>query len=171
MNAPASTPSVRDLDDISIRAELDGNRRAVVGKLAGLTRQQATQVRLPSGVTLLGVVQHLTWVEREWFENVFLGAATKDWEGPESFVIDDAATVEGLDADYRAACRRSDEVVAAAPSLDCTAVREHWYFGPVTLRWILGHLTRETARHAGHLDVLRELTDGSVGDDGAPDLL
>ena len=125
---------------------------------------------LPSGVTLLGVVQHLTWVEREWFDNDVLGAATKHWQGPESSVIDDAATVEVLLADYRAACGRSDEIVAPAPSLDSTAVGEHWYFGPVTLRWILGHLTRETARHAGHLDVLRELTDGTVGDDDAPDL-
>jgi uncharacterized damage-inducible protein DinB len=168
MESSLDAPQIRDLDDAAIVASLDANRRAVVGKLDGLDREQATRHVLPSGVTLLGVVQHLTWVEREWFENVFLGTATKDWESDESFAVGPDATVETLVSDYRAACRRSAAIVAAAGSLDALAVAPHWYFGTVTLRFILGHMTRETARHAGHLDILRELTDGVIGDDAAP---
>jgi hypothetical protein len=53
--------------------------------------------------------------------------------------------------------------VAASPSLDVPSREPHWHFGTMTLRWILLHMLRETARHAGHLDILRELTDGATG--------
>ncbi|MEP7112443.1 MAG: DUF664 domain-containing protein [Ilumatobacteraceae bacterium] len=48
-------------------------------------------------------------------------------------------------------------------SLEARSVLPHDYFGIVTLRWIVLHMTKETARHAGHLDILRELTDGRTG--------
>ena len=74
-------------------------------------------------------------------------------------------------ADYRRTCLRSKEIVAQVGSLDALTREPHWYFGIVTVRYVVQHVITETARHAGHLDVLRELTDGAVGDDDAPDEL
>jgi hypothetical protein len=65
---------------------------------------------------------------------------------------------------YRAECAFARVVVDGAPSLDAGAAVEHPIYGEVTLRWILVHMIEETARHAGHLDILRELTDGRTGD-------
>jgi hypothetical protein len=58
----------------------------------------------------------------------------------------------------------STRIVREAPSLDDLCVREHDVWGRVTLRWILVHMLEETARHAGHLDVMREHIDGRTGD-------
>jgi Protein of unknown function (DUF664) len=68
-------------------------------------------------------------------------------------------TVESVSADYRAACARADAIAAAA-GLD-EPCRRHPE--PANLRWVLMHMLEETARHAGHADILRELTDGSTG--------
>jgi len=154
---------VRDLDDAELLESLDFNRAVAVGKVEGLTLEQATAIVLPSGVTLLGVVQHLAWVERDWFEHCLLGAPSDDADIDESFRIDPSTSVERVIDDYHDTCARSRATVAAAPSLDVRTVAPHWFFGIVTLRWILLHMIRETARHAGHLDVLRELTDGRTG--------
>ena len=54
--------------------------------------------------------------------------------------------------------------VDAAPSLDQLSVGEHGVFGQVSLRWVLVHMIEETARHAGHLDLMREEIDGKTGD-------
>jgi hypothetical protein len=71
--------------------------------------------------------------------------------------------LEQLLADYRASCARHRELVAP---LDLDAPSKGpltWRTEPVTLRWILFHLTEETARHNGHIDILRELADGVKG--------
>jgi hypothetical protein len=66
-------------------------------------------------------------------------------------------------AEYRAACVRHRDLVASL-SLDAASRGAlGWRAEPVTLRWILFHLTEETARHNGHLDILRELADGARG--------
>ena len=162
MTAEDAEP-VRQLDDAELLESLDFNRAVVVAKVEGLTLPQATAVVMPSGVTLLGVVQHLAWVEREWFEHCILGAPSDDADIDESFRIDPSTSVEHVIDDYRDTCKRSRGTVAAASSLDVPTVAPHWFFGIVTLRWILLHMIRETARHAGHLDILRELTDGRTG--------
>jgi hypothetical protein len=175
MATDSTTPTpLRDGDDAQLLRALQGNRRAVLGKVEGLTLDEATSLRLPSGVTLLGVVAHLAAVEREWFGHCYLGESLNgygdDEEGEDtSFSIDPAWTLDDVVNGYRIACRRSQEIVAAAPSLDDPTREPHWYFGIVTLRFVLQHVLTETARHAGHLDILRELTDGAVGDDLAPD--
>jgi len=170
---PAPAAPVRDGDDTQLMRALTGNRRAVLGKVSGLTLADATSLRLPSGVTLLGVVAHLTAVEREWFGHCFLGEPLPGYGDPDevdtSFAIDPAWTIDDVVEDYRRVCRRSQEIVEAAPSLDEPVREPHWYFGIVTLRFVLQHVLTETARHAGHLDILRELTDGAVGDELAPD--
>jgi hypothetical protein len=65
-------------------------------------------------------------------------------------------------AAYRATWERVDAVIAAAPSLDVTCADVGVEL-PVNLRWVVAHLLEETARHAGHADILRELIDGVTG--------
>ena len=69
-------------------------------------------------------------------------------------------TIESVSAAYRAAWAQSDAIAAAA-SLD-DLCRKHPEPVP-NLRWVLAHMLEETARHAGHADILRELIDGSTG--------
>ena len=80
------------------------------------------------------------------------------------FSVDPGDTVESIIAFYQEECRVAQEITGAAGSLDqlsarCTPVRE-----VVSLRWLLTHMLEETARHAGHLDLMRELIDGRIGD-------
>jgi hypothetical protein len=142
---------------------LDWYRAVVAAKVGGLTREEATRVATPTGLTLLGIVAHLAWVEDLWFAHRFRGGPEPAGDHPGSFRPDPADTVESLVGAYGAACDRSRAVVAAA-GLDDLAVTEHPIHGRVSLRWILVHMVEETARHAGHLDVLREQTDGRTGD-------
>jgi hypothetical protein len=143
---------------------LDWYRGVAEHKLDGLSRDQVTEVAMPSGTTMLGIVQHLGWDERRWFSHYFLGEPAEAVNAHESFIVTPDDTVESVVAEYRRDCERSRRIVAGAPSLDAPAAFEHNVFGAVTLEWILVHMIEETARHAGHLDILRELTDGRTGD-------
>ena len=143
---------------------LDWYRAVVVRKVDGLSLEQASRQLTASGLTPLGVVQHLAWVERGWFQQLFAGTDLDlRLDNPSSFELGASDTVASVVADYAAATDESREVTAAA-SLDDIAVNPHRIFGPVTLRWVLVHMLEETARHAGHLDVMREALDGRTGD-------
>jgi hypothetical protein len=142
---------------------LDWNRAVAAAKVAGLTREEATRAATPTGLTLLGVVAHLAWVEDLWFTHRFRGGPEPAGDHPGSFLPGPADTVESVVSGYEAACDRSRAVVAGA-ALDEVSVRDHPIYGRVTLRWIVVHMVEETARHAGHLDILREQTDGRTGD-------
>lgn len=133
-------------------------------KLEGLSDEDAVRVTTPSGMHILGTIKHLGWVEDNWFQFVFFDRRPPDRDQPHSFDLDPGDTVASVLADYDAACERSRATIAEASSLDQTSVREHWFFKTVTLHWIVVHMIEETARHAGHLDLLRELTDGTTGD-------
>lgn len=144
---------------------LDFLRSTVELKLTGLTEQQAFARPIsPSALTPAGVVKHLTGVERFWFAIDFAG---QDVEWPWSdedphgcFPISPDDTVAGLLEAYRAECARSREIIAGA-SFDDVARSDGMTF---TLRYAMAHLIEETARHLGHLDLLRESTDGAVGE-------
>lgn len=159
---------MRDLDDSTLIAALDGQRRAVLGKVAGLDRATAEARRTASGTTLAGVLHHLVVVERDWFGHLFAGGPDLYGHLEDDFAPPADLTLDDLERDYRAACRGSAAIVSAAGSLDAVSALPHPSFGQVTLRWLHMHMLRETARHAGHLDILREETDGQVGDDSAP---
>ena len=155
---------VRDMDDAQLISSLDWNRSVVVRKLDGLTFEQATHLVTPSGLTLLGVVRHLAWCERGWFGHFLLGESDDGVDDDvTSFSVEAVPSVEEVISDYLAAIERSREIVREQPSLEVRSVLPHDYFGFVTLRWILLHMATETTRHAGHLDILRELTDGRTG--------
>jgi uncharacterized damage-inducible protein DinB len=135
---------------------LDVFRDTVVAKIDGLSEEDIRRRLVPSLTTVGGLVKHLRWVETGWFHQL-LGARSgdirrahpRDWE----FTVQPDDTAATLIAEYRAACARSREL-AAAYTLDDVVPEES--MGSVSVRWIYVHLIEETARHAGHLDILRE---------------
>ena len=145
---------------------LDWYRAVVERKVVDLSWEQASRPCTRSGLSPLGVVKHLAWVERHWFRRRFLGDDVELFSGPDNaptFELADSDTVERVVAAYRAAADEARTITAAA-ALDDLAVGAHPVFGAVSLRWILVHLLEETARHAGHLDLMREAIDGRTGD-------
>jgi hypothetical protein len=143
---------------------LDWYRGVAEHKVVDLGRADATRVATPTGVTLLGIIKHLAWCERRWFPHHLLGGPREPVEVGDSFVVDPSDTVESVIANYRDECARSREIVDAQPALQTRSAVGHDHFGTVTLEWIVVHMIEETARHCGHLDILRELTDGRTGD-------
>jgi len=141
---------------------LDQQRTVAVRKVHGLPDADASREVTSTGVTLLGTLNHLEWDERCWFGHHFLGEPPPPEDTDASFAVRPGDTVEAAIARYRAACDESRRIAAAA-SLDATCAIEHWAFGTPSLRWVLLHMIEETARHAGHMDLLREQTDGATG--------
>lgn len=143
---------------------LSGYRGIIRSLLAGLSEEDARRRLVPSRTTIAGIVQHMAGVERYWFQKV-LGERTDDQigapygGGEDSWLIGDDATIPVLLADYTAACAVSDEI-AAGMALDDSG--PHRRMGRVSLRWVYVHMIEETARHAGHADILREQTDGAT---------
>ncbi len=92
----------RSVSGEELASALDVNRATVVDKVAGLDLAMATRHRMPSGVTLLGIVKHLVWVERGWFDNSIAGNEFNGCESDVSFQLEDTETVESVVADYLA---------------------------------------------------------------------
>ena len=147
---------------------LHGFLRRHRGALVTLVRQlgsdHAEAVRMPSGTTALGIVCHLAWMERWWFEATFAGVqVTFPWTDDDPDADWRPMIGETLDAvldRYVSAARRSNEIIAAA-SLDDIAIAPDlppFPIGNQTLRWILVHMIEETAQHLGHAEIIRELT-------------
>jgi uncharacterized damage-inducible protein DinB len=149
---------------------LDYARDTVHAKCAGLPDADARRAPLPGSplMTISGLVSHLRWVESSWIEDTLLGCAIDaPWTADDpdrEFRIAVEVPLAQLLAEYRAACARHRDLVASL-DLDTPSRGDlgEWRTEPVTLRWILLHLTEETARHNGHLDLLRELADGARG--------
>jgi hypothetical protein len=119
----------------------------------------------PSGVSALGVVAHLAAVEVGWFVETFIGEHVDPaWEDHGEFRILSADTVDSVLAEYAESCARSRAIAGAAPSLDTISRVSVEFRGFVNLRWIMVHMIEETARHAGHLDLMAEQLDGRTGD-------
>ncbi|WBM80586.1 DUF664 domain-containing protein [Cryobacterium breve] len=149
----------------TISGFLRRQRDLVAWKVGDASDAALRSVATPTGMTAHGIVRHLMNVERSWVRDVFAGeeGLPFDWsdEDPDGeFHVPPEVTMAELLADYAAEARRCDAIIAAAVSLDAVSVRRSF-----SLRWILIHLVEETARHVGHLDLLRERTDGSVGED------
>jgi uncharacterized damage-inducible protein DinB len=157
---------------LQLTAFLDFQRETILLKTDGLSREQLAQPLASSSLTLAGLLNHLAKVEDVWFRVRFAGLAEAGWradaEGPAEpdWDFDSATSVapEELRERYRTACAASRAVVAEAPDLDRLSARPRRDGPRVDLRWILIHMIEETARHAGHADLLREAIDGSVGE-------
>lgn len=144
---------------------LDFLRATVVNKVAGLDDERAFETVLPpSELTPAGVVKHLTGVERFWFSIDFAGLdAAWPWtdDNPHgNFPRATGDTLASVVADYELECERSRKAIEHS-RLDDRARGEGMAF---TLRWALAHMIEETARHCGHLDLLRERIDGQTGE-------
>ncbi|WP_329281732.1 DinB family protein [Streptomyces sp. NBC_00691] len=161
------TPSAWD-ERTQLTTFLDYARDTVRAKCEGVSAENARRAPLPGSplMTLSGVVNHLRWVEYYWFQMVFLGEEDKGpWteEDPdrEMRIAVDFPLAQLLD-EYAEQSARYRELVAGN-DLDTRAERAIRDGRHVDLRWILLHLVEETARHNGHLDILRELVDGTTG--------
>ncbi|MGC4895391.1 DinB family protein [Micromonospora sp. DT31] len=146
-------------------AFLDFHRATVLRRVRGLSDDDATRRLVPSLTTLAGLLRHLTLVETNWFARLFEPEPgrphlTAQSEADASFTLRPGDTLAALTAAYESACARS-RTVAARFDLDHVVPQPQ--LGEVSLRWVLVHLIEETARHAGHADILRELTDGETG--------
>lgn len=140
-------------------------RADVVAKCEGLDDEAMRRRLVPSLSTIGGIVNHLAYVERWWFADVFAGRdCTYPWtdEDPDAeFRVEELLLADIVDL-YQREGANSDEIVARA-ELDALA-RRTVHRGRVSLRWITLHMLDETARHAGQLDILRELIDSKTGE-------
>lgn len=142
---------------------LDVYRSEIAERLGELTDAEAATRFLPAtSMTVGGIVKHLAWSEDSWFQGKMLGATVPEpWasaplaEDPDwPFRSAHADSVEDLVSLYAAACDRSRSATMQFDSLDVVAARPSFGRGPVNLRWLLIHMVDETARHAGHVDLL-----------------
>lgn len=146
---------------------LDLQRAIVHMKCEGLSDADAHRSVLPASplMTMAGVVSHLRWAEHLWFEVLFLGhpAAGPQFDGPEDADMMVSGTLLAqLLEEYKRQCAVSNEIIAAHPLAEA-GQHPDFAAAAATLRWMLIHMVEETARHAGHLDAIRELLDGQKG--------
>jgi hypothetical protein len=136
---------------------LDYLRSSITGKVAGVPEPAVRAGGVPSGTNLLGLIKHLTYVERFYFLGEPIGNLRATMRpGPDE-------TADGLLAGYRATGDQVNKVVEACTDLALPAPRPPGRgLGP-SMRWALVHLIEETSRHAGHADILRERIDGATG--------
>ena len=151
-------PTQADDERETLLGLLQFQRESLVRKAEGITDEQARWSPVPTGTSLLWLVRHVTMAESIWILHRFAGE-------PRSVVASDRLvdgdTVADAVADYRAMWERVDAVAEAASQDDHghTPTADQ----PINHPWVLAHLLEETARHAGHADLIREQIDGSVG--------
>jgi uncharacterized damage-inducible protein DinB len=142
-------------------------RQAIVGKLRGLSDDDLRASRLPSGWSPLEMLKHVLYVERRWLQWGFGGQDLDDvWgdrrEGRWAVAPDD--TLESLVDQWEQLAKGSTALIEGAELTDLAPPGERFEEGTATLMSILFHVLQEFARHAGHLDIVRELIDGTTGE-------
>ncbi|GAA2620392.1 DinB family protein [Streptomyces axinellae] len=166
--SPRTTPEGTGTERELLEQWLDFHRATLLAKCAGLDDEELRRASAPpSELTLLGLVRHLTDVERHWFRRVFDEEDAEPLyfteEAPDDdFVVGEGDTGPGALAVWR------EEVARARKSAQSRSLEElgtHPRRGTVvSLRWIHLHMIEEYARHNGHADLLRERIDGATGD-------
>jgi len=160
------TPSALDERSV-LQTMLTYVRETAIAKVEGLSDELVVAAPIATSplTNPASLINHLRWVEFDWIETRFLGGEDI---GPWTAEDPDGEMTQGLSmnaaeviAAYRAQTNRCDELVAGV-DLDTPSAEPLREFHP-NLRWILNHLVEETARHNGHLDLLREMADGSTG--------
>ena len=187
MGGPGYGPRTMDTDDLEaldpdrlpagdelalLTRFLDYNRAVMRRKAQGLSAEQLARHLGPSEMTIGGVLKHLALVEDSWFHRRLLGQpdpepwASVDWNADPDWEFHTAADdqPEELLRLYDVACERSRAAVGEVGDLDVMAQSPNRRGEHFSLRWILIHMIEETARHAGHADLLRESIDGATGD-------
>ncbi len=135
-------------------------RESAVFKLEGLDGGQLRWRPAPSANSLAAIAVHLGYAERLWVRVIF-GGETMDmswrqhmFDVPPEWSVDDVVSF------YRGETTAADAVLDRAASMDLPSAAP---IRPTTLRWVVLHLLEETARHVGHMDITRELLDGTTG--------
>lgn len=147
------------LDDerTQLDAFVDEYRSAIEATLHGVTDEQARRRLVPSATTLLGLLKHVTWMQRVWFEECVGGTSRRELglvrSPDESFRLSETDTIASVAAAHRDACATARTLVADLP-LDAVVTGHRT--GPRTLRWVYLQVLRELAHHCGHADILRE---------------
>lgn len=161
---PVTDPAYDAGERQALQEFLQSQRDMVAWKITDADRDVLQGPSTPTGLTALGLVRHLIDNERWWFRHRTAGepgltffSSADDPDG--EFTVPADATIGGLLADYASECQLADAAVAHRTLDQVGAIH------PSTLRWVYLHMIEETARHLGHLDVLRELADGSTGSD------
>ncbi len=149
----------------SLQVSLDRHRDVVLWKLDGLGDEQVRRPMTPSGTSLLGLVKHLAAVEYGWFCETFGREAEPlpfdDDDENADLRVEPHETTAGIVDFYGRARAAADQVI---DELDVDDVGTAWFGDTVSMRWVLIHMIEETARHTGHMDIVRELIDGMTGD-------
>lgn len=152
----------------TLESWLDFYRSTLAMKCEGLSEEQVRRASVtPSPLTLLGLVQHMAEVERNWFRRVLTGEEVGPIHAPDD---DPQGHDGGFDLTENvsiATARQTWEAEIALSRANCAAraleQTSPFMGGAVTLRWIYTHMIAEYARHCGHADLLRECIDGTTG--------
>ena len=161
-----------EASDEMLRAFLRAQRESVLAIVEGLSEEAWHRSVVPTGRTPAGMLEHLGGAEWHWFQGVVAGKqpelpgdAGEDQPpyDPMSVVFTSDASSAEVTAFYRGQCTESESVLAAT-ALSAPPRGKHGLdgFEPPNVRWVVLHMIEETARHAGHLDLARELLDGKV---------
>ncbi|MFF5186117.1 DinB family protein [Streptomyces sp. NPDC000345] len=145
---------------------LDFHRATLELKCAGLDDEQVrTASAAPSALTLLGLVQHLAEVERNWFQRVFAGLDVPPvFEEETGYALHPERGLDEALEIWRREVARGRELIAGRSPEEPGRITDGPMAGTVvSLRWVLIHLVEEYARHNGHADILRERIDGVIG--------
>lgn len=162
---PPINPDLQPEDErTALVQRLDYYRSIASAALVDVPWEAASRRLLPyTAMTIAGILRHLAWAEDRWFQGRLVGSAMPTpWDRPGSDDPDDSMrfapgdTVESIIDLYESACERSRRAVSACTTLNQIAAVPSFGVRPVNLRWILVHMIDETARHAGHLDLLRD---------------
>ncbi len=164
-----------DLKD-ALHSKLVVVRAAVLAAVEGAGEHELRRPMTPTGTNLIGLVKHLVGVEHVYLGESF-GRPAPDvlrwvedgsvWDGADMWATAEESSDE-IVALYRRACAHSDETVAAL-ALDAPGQVPHWSTdkADTTLGFLLVWVVAETAQHAGHAEIMRELVDGRSGSDTA----
>jgi len=161
--------SVEDPREILLQ-QLSFYRATLLSKLDGLGAEQLIGSILPSGWSPLGLLKHVVFVERRWMQWGFEAEQVADPWGDEDlnsngWLVTPEDSVAGLTAWLAQIAARTEAVARQAELTERARLGGRFSSDPPTLGWILAHLLQEYARHVGHLDVVRELFDGQVGEE------
>ncbi|HJT92413.1 MAG TPA: DinB family protein [Mycobacterium sp.] len=165
-----SLPSEKAL----LHTHLKDARDALIWKVEGLNEEDRRRPMTPTGTNLVGLVKHMTWIEGwylceffdrerprlEWERDV-----DADWGHHSHMYAKPEETTEELIAAYRATSAAADRAIE---DLQLDAVGQHWSGETISLRSMLLVVLVDTARHAGHSDIMREMIDGRTGDRHSP---
>ena len=150
-----------------LRMFLDWQREALIKKVDGLSELQARMRPTVSALSLLSIIKHSATWERRWFQVIVAGQRLpgqwpelEDVDDDATFYLDETDRIETVVTEYR------DQIAAANQILSTSDLDAPCAFAGASdrsVRWVAMHVIEETARHAGHADIIRETLDGATG--------